>query len=178
MTNLKHERSLATAGLEVMTIWDFREYMFSLENLKENLTPALRYSWQCLAAATFVKAVQLYFWPSPEPKVVGWALTGLTVYHAGFTLAYRWFLHLIGRCQRHTEQLAHNVKELLRQRVSEGTYREGGVEDLSEDDVRAWCGREFRVLNYVASNRAVRSDFYQSGPVWGIFEFFAGWYII
>lgn len=40
----------ATETLKVMNMWDFREYMFALDNLEENLVPASRYSWKCLAA--------------------------------------------------------------------------------------------------------------------------------
>ncbi|KAH6853544.1 hypothetical protein B0I37DRAFT_440676 [Chaetomium sp. MPI-CAGE-AT-0009] len=174
----KPKPDYVTGGLEVMNMWDFREYMFALENLEENLVPALRYSWQCLAASALTKAVQLYFWPSPQYGVVGWALTALTVYHAGFTLAYRWFLHLIARCRRHTEQLKHKVSELLRQRATGGAYREGGVDDLCEDDVRDWCGWEFKVVCYVAEERHLRAGFYKEGLARSLLEGLASWFTL
>lgn len=121
------------------------------------------------------KAVQLYFWSSPEHQAVGWALTALAVYHASFTVAYHWFLHLITRCRLHTEQLKHKVREVLRQRVSGGTYREGGVEDLCEDDIRAWRGLKFRVVTHVARQRSLRASFYRGGIVWSLLEFYVSW---
>lgn len=125
--------------------------------------------------SALIKAAHLYFWPSPKPEIVGFFFTGLTVYHAGRTMAYHWFLYLISRSQRHTEQLKHKVRELLQQRLSGGTCREGGVEDLSEDDLRAWCGWKFKVLTYVAWDRNMRASFYQGGLAMSLLELFGGW---
>ncbi|KAK3300164.1 uncharacterized protein B0H64DRAFT_8418 [Chaetomium fimeti] len=163
------EPDYVTERLEVMNAWDLREYMFALDDLKDNLVPALRCSLQCFAASFLTNAVHLYFWPLPQHKVVGFALTALTVYHAGFALTYRWFLCLIARCRSHTEQLKHKVDGVLRQRVAAGGYRGGDADDLCEDDVRAWCGWKFKVVSHVAWERDLRSSFYETGLTWRSF---------
>ncbi|KAH6650974.1 hypothetical protein F5144DRAFT_598388 [Chaetomium tenue] len=165
----KHEDP-ATGTLKLMNMWDFREYMFALDNLEENLAPALPYSWKWLAASALAKTIQFHFWSSPQHQAVGWAFTALTVYHASFTVAYHWFLHLITRCRLHSEQLNHKVGEVLRQR---GTHRVDGVEDLCEDDLRAWGGLKFRVVSRVARHRGRRNNFHRRG--WSLLDAYVSW---
>ncbi|KAK4039320.1 hypothetical protein C8A01DRAFT_16688 [Parachaetomium inaequale] len=142
-----------------MLHWDLTEYLWSLENLAENLWPAWTWSSCCFGASALAKACQLYFWPSREHEAAsGTVLTALTAYHAGFSLAYLSALYLASRCSRHAQVLQGKVREQLRQRASWGLHPKGAADGtVCEDDVRAWGGFNFALVGWVANQRHLRT---------------------
>jgi hypothetical protein len=77
-------------------------------------------------------------------------LTVLSIYHAGFALLYLSSLRIVSRCRRHVER--------LKEEISNG--------NISDEDVRAWNGIGFKMTNWLAWMRYVRSRLYETRIGW------------
>ncbi|KAL2019545.1 hypothetical protein VTK56DRAFT_9512 [Thermocarpiscus australiensis] len=89
-----------------MAHWDLVEYLWSLDNLENELFPVFRRSCRFAAAFAVAKTFQFCLWPSAK---YGSVLTWLTAYNTGFASIYALCLYLVSRCRRQTEELKAKV---------------------------------------------------------------------
>ncbi|KAK4153156.1 hypothetical protein C8A00DRAFT_15586 [Chaetomidium leptoderma] len=149
----------AEAGLD-MAYWDMTEYLWTLENLKKDLHPALGRSSRFLMICAGLKAIELFISPSLECVIAGYSvLTVLTAYHAGFSAAYFLALRLVSRCRRQTEEMRAKV----------------GNKSVCEDDVRSWGGFVYRATNWVAERRDFQRQLFNGDIGYWVVDLIISW---
>lgn len=133
-----------------MIHWDLVEYTWTLDNLTDDLVPAMvrsrRFAVVCVAA----KMLQMGLLPGPQYFTLSYVMGVVAAYHTGFALAYLASLSIVSRSRRGAEALRQKVKDRT-------VFRE---------DVQAWAGLLFRATNWIAESRDERRIFDQPAPWW------------
>jgi hypothetical protein len=133
-----------------MMHWDLVEYTQTLDNLTDDLVPAMvrsrRFAVVCIAAKIF----QPTLLPCAQHPTLNYVMTLLATYHTGFALAYMVSLPIVSRSRRGAEALRQNMIDRT----------------VFQEDLRAWAGPLYQATNRIAESRHERRIFYGPAPWW------------
>lgn len=136
-----------------MLHWDLVEYTWTLDNLTDDLVPAMVRSRRFAAVCVVAKAIQVCLWPLAQHPRLDLAMTILTAFHVGFAVAYLSSLSIVSRSRRGAEDLRQKVKDRT----------------VIHEEAEAWAGLLFRATNWIANHRSGRRilyGFYGPTPWW------------
>lgn len=137
-------------GSRSMLHWDLVEYTWTLDNLTDDLVPAVRRSRRFAIVFVVAKAIESSLWTPAQHPRLAFALAMLASYHVIFALTYLSWLSIVSRSRRRAED--------FRQKVISRT--------ISHEDVDVWAGLPLRLTNWIADTRSARKRVYESTPQW------------